>query len=116
MGSGNGGNGRNGGPTIPLLPPPPPEQSIMVLVPQAPQTITTTTQTPMTPLAPLARESQMLFGGQRIFLHALQYHWHPQPVTRADEEARKYTAELAQRIFTFGQRTEEREIQLWQKM
>ena len=116
MGSGNGGNGRNGGPAVPLLPPPPPEQSMTVLVPQAPQQITTTAQGPMAPLAPFTEGSQMLFGGQRIFLHAPQYHWHPQPVTGTDEEARKYSAELAQRMFTFGQRTEEREIQLWRKM
>ena len=50
-----------------------------------------TIEEPKTSLVPqtiLQHPSEELFGGQRIFLHAPQYHWHVQGVVGVNEEAR----------------------------
>ena len=57
-----------------------------------------------------------LFGDQRIFLNAPQYHWHVQGAVGADEEARQHIVALAQRLHQFGHRTKEREMELWHQL
>ena len=52
------------------------------------------------------RPSEELFGGQRIFLHAPQYHWHVQGAAGVDDEARQQVVALAEQLYQFGHRTE----------
>ena len=66
-------NGSNGESTLPMVTPQIVEEPEMVLVPQA--------QAQAQPVAGL-------FGDQRIFLNAPQYHWHVQGAVGADDEAR----------------------------
>ena len=42
------------------------------------------------------------FGDRRIFVSALQYHWHAQGAVGTDEEARQHVVALAQRLHEFG--------------
>ena len=66
MGSGNGSNGV---PTLSAVVPSAVEEPEASLLPQI----------------ALQRPSEDLFGGQRIFLHAPQYHWHIQGVAGVDD-------------------------------
>ena len=66
------GNGRNGVPTMPVVVPYAIEEPKASLEPQT----------------TMPRPSEELFGGQRIFLHAPQYHWHVQGVASVDDEAK----------------------------
>ena len=68
MGSGNGSNGV---PNVPAVVPYVIEEPKASLVPQT----------------TMLRPSEELFGGQRIFLHAPQYHWHVQGAVGVDNEA-----------------------------
>ena len=94
MGSGSGSNGV---PTLPAVVPSAVEEPEASLVPQT----------------ALQRPSEDLFGGQRIFLHAPQYHWHVQGATGVDDEARQQVVALAEQMYRFGHRTEAREMELW---
>ena len=68
------------------------------------------------PQTALQRPSEDLFGGQRIFLHAPQYHWHVQGAAGVDDEARQQVVALAEQMYRFGHRTETREMELWGRM
>ena len=57
-----------------------------------------------------------LFGDQRIFVSAPQYHWHVQGAVGADDEARQHIDALAQRLHQFGHGKEEREMELWHRL
>ena len=50
-----------------------------------------------------------LFGDQRIFVSAPQYHWHVQGGGGADDKAKHHIDILAQRLHQFGHWTKERE-------
>ena len=67
------GNCNNGVPTLSAVVPSTVEEPKASLVPQI----------------ALQRPSEDLFGGQRIFLHAPQYHWHIQGAVSVDDEARQ---------------------------
>ena len=67
----------------------------------------------LVPQTALQRPSEDLFGGQRIFLHAPQYHWHVQGAAGVDDEARQQVVALAEQMYRFGHRTEAREMELW---
>ena len=54
-----------------------------------------------------------MFGDQRIFLHAPQYHWHIQGVAGVDDEARQRVVALAEQMYRFGHRIKGREMELW---
>ena len=43
-----------------------------------------------------ARPAHPLFSGQRIFVHAPQYHWHAHAAAGVDNEARDRLTALAQ--------------------
>ena len=94
MGSGNGSNGV---PTLSAVVPSAVEEPEASLLPQI----------------ALQRPSEDLFGGQRIFLHAPQYHWHIQGAAGVDDEARQRVVALAEQMYRFGHRTEAREMELW---
>ena len=70
-------------------------------------------ETSLVPQTALPRPSGDLFGGQRIFLHAPQYHWHVQGAAGVDDEARQQVVALAEQMYRFGHRTEAREMELW---
>ena len=89
-------NGSNGESTLPMVTPQKVEEPETGLVPQA-----------------QAQPVAGLFGDQRIFVNAPQYHWHVQGAMGADDEARQHIVALAQRLHQFGHRTEERELELW---
>ena len=93
MASGNDSNG------VPVVTPQQIEEPETGLVPQEPR--------------PLARD---LFGDQRIFVNAPQYHWHVQGAVAADDEARQQIVALAQQVYQFGHRTEERELEIWRRL
>ena len=93
-------NGSNGVPTVTAVVPHSVEEPESGLVPQ----IT------------LQRPSEDLFGGQRIFVHAPQYHWHVQGAAGVDEEARQQVVALAEQLYRFGHRTEAREMDLWGRL
>ena len=93
-------NGTNGVPTVTGVVPHLVEEPESSLVPQT----------------PLQRPSEELFGGQRIFLHAPQYHWHVQGAAGVDEEARQQVVALAEQLYRFGHRTEAREMELWGRL
>ena len=57
-----------------------------------------------------------LFSDPRIFVSALQYHWHVQGVVGADDEAKHHIDALVQRLHQFGHRTKEREMELWHRL
>ena len=57
-----------------------------------------------------------LFGDRRIFVSALQYHWHVQGVVGTEDKARQHIVALAQRLHEFGHQTEAREMQLWHRL
>ena len=67
-------NGSNGESTLPMVPPQLVEEPETGLVPQA-----------------QAQPVAGLFGDQRIFVNAPQYHWH----VGADDEARQHIVALA---------------------
>ena len=92
-------NGSNGESTLPMVTPQIVEEPEMGLVPQA-----------------QAQPVAGLFGDQRIFVNAPQYHWHVQGAVGADDEARQHIVALAQRLHQFGHRTEERELELWHRL
>ena len=92
-------NGSNGESTLPMVTPQIVEEPETGLVPQA-----------------QAQPVAGLFGDQRIFLNAPQYHWHVQGAVGADDEARQHIVALAQRLHQFGHRTEERELELWHQL
>ena len=92
-------NGSNGESTLPVVTPQSVEGPEMGLVPQ-------------TQAQPVAG----LFGDQRIFVNAPQYHWHVQGTVGADDEARHHIVALAERLHQFGHRTEEREIEIWHRL
>ena len=73
---------------------------------------------PETGLVPQAQAQPVagLFGDQRIFVNAPQYHWHVQGAVGADDEAKQHIVALAQRLHQFGHRTEERELELWHRL
>ena len=91
------GSGSNGAPTIPALVP------YAIVEPEA----------SLVPQTTLQRPNENLFGDQRIFLHAPQYHWHIQGVVGVDEEARQQVVALAEQLYRLGHRTEAREMELW---
>ena len=72
---------------------------------------------PETGLIPQAQAQPVvgLFGDQRIFMNAPQYHWHVQGALGTNDEARPYIDILAQRLHQFGHRTKEREMELWHR-
>ena len=92
-------NGSNGESTLPMVTPQIVEELETGLVPQA-----------------QAQPVAGLFGDQRIFVNAPQYHWHVQGAVGADDEARQHIVALAQRLHQFGHRTEERELELWHRL
>ena len=51
-------------------------------------------------------------GGSRIFIQAPQYQWHTVTSAGTDAEARERLVALEQKVFAFGQQTEEREEEL----
>ena len=73
---------------------------------------------PETGLVPQAQAQLVarLFGDQRIFVSAPQYHWRVQGVVGANDEARQHIVALAQRLHQFGHRTEERELEMWHRL
>ena len=92
-------NGSNGESTLPMVTPQAVEEPEMGLVPQA-----------------QAQPVAGLFGDQRIFVNAPQYHWHVQGTVGADDEARHHIVALAERLHQFGHRTEEREMEIWHRL
>ena len=94
MGSGNGSNG------VPIL---------SAVVPSAVEE----PEAGLVPQIALQQSREDLFGDQRIFLHALQYHWYIQGAVGVDEEARQRVVALAEQMYKFGHRTEAREMELW---
>ena len=92
-------NGSNGESALPMVTPQIVEEPETGLVPQA-----------------QAQPVAGLFGDQRIFVNAPQYHWHVQGAVGADDEARQHIVALAQRLHQFGHRTEERELELWHRL
>ena len=58
---------------------------------------------------------EALFGDRRIFVHAPQFHWHDygQGAMDVDRDARNQIMDLADLLYTFGRRTEAREMELW---
>ena len=94
------GNGNNGVPNVPAVVCYAIEELEASLVPQT------------TMLRPI----EELFGGQQIFLHAPQYHWHVQGATGIDDEARQQAVALAEQLYQFGHRTEPKEMELWGRM
>ena len=78
-------NGSNGVPTVTAVVPHSVEEPEASLVPQT----------------TLQRPSEELFGGQRIFVHAPQYHWHGQGAVGVDEEARQQVVALAEQVHQF---------------
>ena len=89
-------NGSNGETTLPVVTPQVVEEPETGLVPQA-----------------QAQPVAGLFGDQRIFVSAAQYHWNVQGVVDADDEAKHHIDALAQRLHQFGRCTKEREMELW---
>ena len=81
-------NGSNGESTLPMVTPQIVEEPEMGLIPQA-----------------QAQPVAGLFGDQRIFVNAPQYHWHVQGAVGADDEAKQHIVALAQRLHHFGHRT-----------
>ena len=59
-----------------------------------------------------------LFGDRRIFVHVPQFHWHDygQGAMDVDREAKNQIIDLADRLHTFGHRTEAQEMELWGRM
>ena len=92
-------NGSNGESALPMVTPQIVEEPETGLVPQA-----------------QAQPVAGLFGDQRIFVNAPQYHWHVKGAVGADDEARQHIVALAQRLHQFGHRTEERELELWHRL
>ena len=92
-------NGSNGESTLPMATPQLVEEPETGLVPQD-----------------QAQPVAGLFGDQRIFVNAPQYHWHVQGAVGADDEARQHIVGFAQRLHQFGHRTEERELELWHRL
>ena len=86
------GNGSNGVPTLSVVVPSVVEEPEASLVPQI----------------ALQPPSEDLFGDQRIFSHAPQYHWHIQGVAGVDDEARQRVVTLAEQMYRFGHRTKAR--------
>ena len=93
-------NGSNGAPAVTAVVPHSVEEPEASLVPQT----------------MMQRPSEELFGGQRIFLHAPQYHWHVQGAAGVDDEARQQVVALAEQLYHFGHRTEAREMDLWGRL
>ena len=56
------------------------------------------------------------FGDPRIFMSAPQYHWHIQGAVNADDKARQHIVTLAKRLYQFGHRTKEREMEIWHRL
>ena len=94
------GSGSNGAPAVTAVVPHSVEEPEASLVPQT----------------MMQRPSEELFGGQRIFLHAPQYHWHVQGAVGVDDEARQQVVALAEQLYQFGHRTEAREMDLWGRL
>ena len=92
-------NGSNGETSLPVVTPQVVDEPEMGLVPQA-----------------QAQPVAGLFGYQRIFMSAPQYHQHAQGVVSANDEARQHIVALAERLYQFGHRTEEREMELWHRL
>ena len=80
------GSGSNGAPAVTAVVPHSVEEPKASLVPQT----------------MMQRPSEELFGGQRIFLHAPQYHWHVQGAAGVDDEARQQVVALAEQLYHFG--------------
>ena len=57
-----------------------------------------------------------LFDGHRIFINAPQYHWHAHGAEGVDTQARDHLTALAEQLFEFGRRSENREQELWQRL
>ena len=74
-------NGSNGESALPMVTPQIVEEPETGLVPQA-----------------QAQPVAGLFGDQRIFVNAPQYHWHVQGAVGADDEARQHIVALAQTV------------------
>ena len=80
------GNGSNGVPTLSAVVPSAieePEASLVLKI-------------------ALQQPSEDLFGDQRIFLHAPQYHWHIQGVAGVDDETRQRVVALVEHMYKFG--------------
>ena len=91
------GNGNNGVPTL---------FAVVPLVVEEPEAS-------LIPQIALQRPSEDLFGDQRIFLHAPQYHWHIQGAVGVDEEARQRVVAFAEQMYRSGHRTKARKMELW---
>ena len=92
-------NGSNGKSTLQVVTPQAIEEPGVGLVPQM-----------------HAQPVASLFGDQRIFVNAPQYHWHVQGAMGVDEEARQHMIALAQRLYEFGHRTEDCEMEIWHRL
>ena len=57
-----------------------------------------------------------LFGDQRNFANAPQYHWHVQGVVGADKEAKQHIVALAQILYEFGHHTKDHEMEIWHRL
>ena len=79
--------------------------------------VPTTIEEPGSSLVPqeVHPPQEALFGDRRIFVHAPQFHWHDysQGAMDVDRDARNQIMDLADRLHTFGRRTEAREMELW---
>ena len=89
-------NGSNGESTLPMVTPQIVEEPETGLIPQA-----------------QAQPVAGLFGDQRIFVNAPQYHWDIQGAVGAEDKARHHIVALAQWLHQFAYQREERELELW---
>ena len=87
------------------------ESTLQVVTPQ-------TVEEPEVGLLPQVQTQPVasLFGDQRIFVNAPQYHWHVQGSVGVDDEVRQHIIALAQRLHDFGHRTKERKMELWHRL
>ena len=49
-------------------------------------------------------------------MNLLLYHWHVQGVAGASVKATREIVALANQLYNFGHRTEERKLELWQRL
>ena len=92
-------NGSNGETSLPVGTPQVVDELEMGLVPQA-----------------QAQLVAGLFGDQRIFVSAPQYHWHVQGTVGANDKAKHHIVALAEWLYQFGHRTKEREMEIWHRL
>ena len=87
------------------------ESRLQVVTPQA-------VEEPEVGLVPQVQAQPVasLFSECRIFVNTPQYNWHVQGVVGANEEAKQLIIALAQRLYKFGHRAEECEMELWHQL